>query len=100
MAKGSNFQADLLKKLKDPKFAANYVMAAIEENDADFLAQALSDVVKAHGTSKIAKASRLTRQALYKMFSPKGNPTLQSVNSVLGAVGLRVSIEPKKKKSA
>jgi probable addiction module antidote protein len=100
MAKGSNFQTDLLKRLKDPKFAANYVMAAIEENDAGFLAQALSDVVKAHGTSKIAKASHLTRQALYKMLSPKGNPTLQSVNSVLGAVGLRVSIEPKKKKSA
>jgi len=100
MAKGSNFQADLLKKLKNPKFAAHYITAAMEENDEDFLSQALSDVVKAHGTSKIAKASHLTRQALYKMFSPKGNPTLQSVNSILGAVGLRVSIEPKRKRSA
>lgn len=100
MAKGSNFQADLLKKLRDPKFAAQFITSAMEENDEEFLAQALSQVVKAHGTSKIAKASHLTRQALYKMFSPKGNPTLQSVHSVLGAVGLRMSIEPKKKRSA
>jgi probable addiction module antidote protein len=74
-------------------------MAAIKENDDEFLAQALSEAVKAHGTSRVAKATHLSRQALYKMFSPKGNPTLQSVTSVLGAVGLKVSIEPKKKKS-
>ena len=100
MAKGSSFKADLLKKLKDPKFAANYITAAMEENDEGFLAQALNDVVKAHGTSKIAKTTQLSRQSLYKMFSPKGNPTLQSMNSVLDAIGLRVRVEPKRKKSA
>ncbi len=100
MAKGTKFQTNLLSKLKDPAFAASYITAAMEENDDAFLAQALSDVVRAHGTSKIARATQLTRQALYKMFSPKGNPTLQSVNSVLGAIGLRMSIQPKRKKSA
>jgi probable addiction module antidote protein len=100
MAKGTKFQKDLIAKLKDPEFAASYIMAAMEENDEEFLAQALNDVVKAHGTSKVARASHLTRQAIYKMFSPKGNPSLQSVNSILGAVGLRVSIEPKRKRSA
>lgn len=100
MAKGTKFQIDLSERLKDSKFAANYIMAAIEENDSEYLAIALGEVVKAQGTSKIAKATGLSRQALYKMFSPKGNPTLQSVYSVLGAMGLQVSIEPKKKKSA
>lgn len=100
MAKGTKFGAFLEDQLKDPKLAAHYIMAAIEENDEKYLARALSEIVKAHGTSKVAKATKLSRQALYKMFSPKGNPTMQSVNSVLGAVGLRMSIEPKKKRPA
>ncbi len=100
MAKGTKFGLFLEEQLKDPKLAAHYIMAAIEENDEKYLARALSDVVKAHGTSKVAKATHLSRQALYKMFSSKGNPTLQSVNSVLGAVGLKMRIEPKRKRSA
>jgi probable addiction module antidote protein len=100
MAKGTKFDTFLEDQLKDPKLAAHYIMAAIEENDEKYLARALSDVVKAHGTSKVAKASQLSRQALYKMFSSDGNPSLQSVNSVLGAVGLKIRIEPKKKRTA
>lgn len=100
MAKGSKFSTFIAEQLKDPKLAAEYLMAAIEEEDASYLARALSDVVKAHGTSKIARSSHLSRQAIYKMCSPKGNPTLKSVSSVLNAVGLKISINPKKKKSA
>ena len=35
MAKGTKFQKDLIEKLKDPNFAASYIMAAIEEKCSD-----------------------------------------------------------------
>ncbi len=98
MAKGTKFQSHVIDELKNPEIAAHYIMAALEENDADFLAQAMSNVVKAHGTSKVSRASHITRQALYKMFSSSGNPTLNSVNAVLNAVGLKLSVTPKRVK--
>ena len=100
MAKGTKFNDDLLEKLRDSKFASEYISAALEEGSEIYLIKALNNVVKAHGPSKIAKATHLSRQAIYKMFSPKGNPTLQSVYSVLEALGLKITIEPKRKRSA
>lgn len=100
MAKGKNFQQDLIEQLKDPKFASAYIMEVMQTGDSAYLIKAMNNIVKAHGTSKISRSTRLTRQALYKMFSPKGNPSLQSVQSVLEAVGLTFCVVPKKEKRA
>jgi probable addiction module antidote protein len=98
MPLGTNFQDHLQEELRKPHFAAEYIMAAIEENDPDYLNQAIGNVVKAYGVSKISRDCGLTRQALYKMFSPKGNPTLANVHAILGAIGLKIVIAPQKKK--
>lgn len=100
MAKGTKYCDFLTEQLKDPTLAAEYIMAAINENDQAYLATAISEVVKAHGAVKIAKATSLSRQALHKMLSPQGNPTLHSLNAVLDAIGLKMKIEPKRKKAA
>lgn len=99
MAKGSEFSKHLKSKLLDPEFAAEYIVSAIEENDPDFLNQALADVVKAHGITDIADASGLARQAIYAMTSEEGNPTLQSINKLLNAVGLEIAVRPKQSAS-
>ncbi len=96
MAKGSEFKKHLAKNLLDPKFAAEYIVAALEENDADFLNQALADVVKAHGIADVAGESGIARQAIYAMTSKKGNPTLQNINKLLNAIGLEITVRPKK----
>jgi len=71
-----------------------------KENGPEYMAQAIGKVVKARGISKESKASRLTRQSLYKMLSPKGNPTLSGINTALKAVGLKLDVSPIKKRSA
>lgn len=96
MAKGSSFKEDLSQRLKDPEFAAEYIISAIEEKDPDFLNQALGDIVRAHGMSNISEVTGLARQALYKMLSRDGNPTLQSINLLLEAVGLELTVKLKK----
>jgi probable addiction module antidote protein len=100
MAKGKKFQADLVEQLKDPRFASAYIMEAMQTGDSTYLIKAMNNIVKAHGTSKISRATKLTRQALYKMFSPKGNPSLQSMQSVLESVGLTFQVVPRKEKRA
>ena len=100
MPLGTDFQDYLIEQLKNPDTAAEYIMAAIEENDPDYLNQALGNVVKAYGIAKISRDCGLSRQALYKMFSPRGNPTLTNIHAILGAVGLKLVIAPQKKKKS
>ncbi len=96
MAKGSRFREDLNKKLVNPAFAADFLAAAIEENDENFLGEALAKVVKVHGPSKISEETGITRQAIYKMLSSDGNPSFRNVHKLLEAVGLELTIRPKK----
>jgi probable addiction module antidote protein len=99
MAKGTKFQTVLAKKLIDPDFAADFLAAAIEEGDEEFLSEALAKVVKAHGATKVAEESGIARQALYKMLSGQGNPSFKNIYKLLEAVGLELTIKSRKRAS-
>ena len=43
--------------------------------------------------SDVAKATGLSRQALYAAFGPKGNPTISTVMKVLAALGLGLAFK-------
>ena len=96
MARGTKFQDDLNRKLLDPDFAADFLAAAMDENDEEFLSEALAKVVKIHGASKIADEAGIARQAVYKMLSSEGNPSFKNVSKLLEAVGLELTVRPKK----
>ncbi len=86
------YRESLLKALKDPREAAEYVNAAIAEEDLDTLLLALRDVAEAQGMSAISRRAKLNRVSLYKMLSKRGNPRFESVLHLLDAAGLRVSV--------
>jgi probable addiction module antidote protein len=49
-------------------------------------------VVEAQGgIARAAKLSKLNRESLYRVFSRDGNPRLSSLNSILSALGLKVT---------
>ena len=95
--KSSSYREDLIERLKDPEYAAEYVRAALEESDvpAIFL-EALRNVAEARGISRLAREAHLNRENLYKMLSKRGNPELESLHAVLGALDLRLTVELKK----
>ena len=95
MARGTKFQEDLEKKLLNSDFAADYLAAAIAEDDEEFLGEALARVVKAHGATRVAEETGIARQALYKMLSSDGNPSFKNINKLLEAVGLELTIKKK-----
>jgi probable addiction module antidote protein len=59
----------------DPKLAAEYLKAAIEDTDEpQVLLIALRHLAEARGgTAKIAKAAGVERESLYRALSPHGN---------------------------
>ena len=98
MAKIASYQEDLIEALKDPREAAAYLNAAMEENDRAVFLLALRNVAVAHGgMTSVAGKARLNRENLYRMLSEKGNPEIKSVFSLLRSIGLKLTIEPKGK---
>ena len=85
----------LIARLKNPKEAAAYIEAAIEENDQGVLMLALRQVAMARGgVAAIAENAGVAREAAYRMLSGKGNPELKSFTALLAAAGLRLSVKP------
>jgi probable addiction module antidote protein len=89
------YEETLLESLRDPKEAAAYLDAAIDEGDQPALMLALRQVAMASGgVAAIARKSKLTREATYRMLSESGNPALSSLTALLDAAGLRLSVKP------
>ena len=85
----------LLGQLKDPEEAAGYLEAVIEEGNQAALMLALRQIAKANGgVAAVARRAKLTREAAYRILSKAGNPELRSLNAILGAAGLRLSVKP------
>jgi len=94
--KSATYQEDLIEALKDPREAAAYLNAAMEEGDRALFLLALRNVAEAHGgMAAVSEKAKLNRESLYRMLSRKGNPEIKSIFILLHSMGLKLSIEPK-----
>lgn len=85
---------DPAEQLKDDHDMAAYLTAVLEENDAALLAAALGDIARARGMTEIAKASGITREALYKALRPDAQPRFDTVSRVCAALGVKLVAQP------
>ncbi len=85
---------DVTEYLEDETQIADYLTVVIGENDPALLAAALGDIARARGMSEMAKASGLTREALYKALRPGANPRFDTVARVCTALGVRLVAQP------
>src|SRR5437868_4677877 len=95
MGQTKKYREHLLKSLRDPKEAAAYLDACLEDEDPHVFLLALKDVTEARGgMSKLARESDLNRQSLYRSLSKSGNPKLISICTILASLGLEFHITP------
>ncbi len=95
MKKTKSFREYLLKSLKDPVYASEYLNAVMKEGDVNFLLEALRDVAEAQGgITKLSRKTKLNRANLYQMMSAHGNPRIHSIESVLKVFGLKIGVLP------
>jgi probable addiction module antidote protein len=81
---------DFSEHLDSDQAMAEYLTVILEENDPALLAAALGDIARARGMSEIAKASGLTREALYKALRPDAQPRFDTVSRVCAALGVKL----------
>ena len=84
---------------KNPAFAAEYLNAVLEDGDQQELMLALRRMSQAFGgVQKLAEEAKLNANTLYRTLSPKGNPELKSLRSVLRAMGMQLTVRPIRKR--
>ncbi len=76
--------------LDSEQAVAEYLTSIIEENNPALLAAALGDIARARGMTDIAKASGLSREALYKALKPNTHPRFDTISRVCAALGVRL----------
>lgn len=96
----SHHEREVAELRADRDLAVEYLKAAMESlDDPDDRAAgllALRTVAEAYGgLGAVAAEAGISREALYRALSAKGNPTLKTILAVLKAVGMTLSIEPR-----
>lgn len=85
---------DMAEILQSDEDIANYLTAVLEENDPDELSHALGVIARARGMTEVARASGLTREALYKALRPGSHPRFDTISRVCAALGVQLIAKP------
>ena len=81
---------DIAEHLDSEQAMAEYLTVVLEENDPAALADARGSIARARGMSEIAKASGITREALYKALRPNASPRFETISRVCSALGVKL----------
>jgi probable addiction module antidote protein len=90
----------LRQDLKDPRFAAEYLKAAIAESAADLpdaVLIALRRVAEVQGMRWLSEKTGINRQALYQMLSEEGNPSIRNFMAIIHNLGIKMTFEPEQR---
>ena len=87
-------QFDAADYLTTPQARAEYMTAAFETGDLEFIRDALGVVVKAIGVAKVSQQTGMTREGLYKSLGKSGNPLFATNFRLVRALGLTLSAQP------
>jgi len=73
---------------------AEYLNAALEDDNPDVFLQAIADVAKARGMTQLAKDTGLGRESLYKALAPGSKPRYDTIIKLVRALGVELHTSP------
>ncbi|WP_434755048.1 addiction module antidote protein [Nitratidesulfovibrio sp. D1] len=78
--------------LDSEEMIAEYLAACLEDPNPDVFLAALGEVAKARGVAQLAKETGLSRESLYKTFSPGTKPRFETILKITNALGVPLGI--------
>ncbi len=82
---------DVAEYLGTREAQVEYITAAYETGDPEFIRDAYNIVARARGMARIAEETGLSRESLYKALGEKGNPEFGTVMKINRALGITLS---------
>lgn len=83
---------DITEHLDSDEQIAAYLEAVFEGGDAAEIRDAIGHVARARGMTDVAAKAGVTRAGLYKALGEGGNPSFDTMLSVLKALGVRLAV--------
>lgn len=85
------------KLAKNPQLQEEYLKTLAEDatkrNKGQALLRALRQIAKAQGINNVAKAAGIHRESLSRALSEKGNPRIDTLISIINAMGLQLTVK-------
>jgi len=78
--------------LDNDEVIAEYLAAALEDQNPEVFLAALGHVAKARGMTFVAQDTGLGRESLYKALAPGAKPRYDNVMKVLNSLGVKFSV--------
>ena len=94
MGKIETTRSDSADYLDSAEGIAAYLDAWLEDGTPEELRNALATIARSKGISELARRSGISRPGIYKALGEDGNPSFETIRSILGAMGLRLTVEP------
>ena len=85
---------DVADYLDSAEGIAAYLDAYLDDGSPGELREAMATVARSRGVSDLARRSGVSRPGIYKALGQDGNPSFETVRALLGAMGLRLTVEP------
>ncbi len=85
---------DAADYLDNEDVIAEYLNAALEDENPSVFLAAVGDVAKARGMSQLAKETGLGRESLYKALAPGAKPRYDTVLKLIRALGMELHATP------
>ena len=85
-----NAPFDAADYLDSEEVIAEYLNAALEDENPDVFLVAVGDVAKARGMAQLAKDTGLGRESLYKALAPGAKPRYDTVLKLVRALGMEL----------
>lgn len=89
---------DAAEYLDSEEVIAEYLNAALEDEDPNVFLTAIGDIAKARGMTELARESGLGRESLYKALAPGAKPRYDTVLRVVRALGVELHTVPLRQK--
>ena len=83
---------DVTEHMDNEEHISEYLKAAFESGDISEITRALGDVARARNMTDLAEKMGISRQGLYKTLSENGNPEFATIQKLITALGLQMSV--------
>ncbi|OGT36660.1 MAG: hypothetical protein A3F12_00030 [Gammaproteobacteria bacterium RIFCSPHIGHO2_12_FULL_38_14] len=92
-----DYEAWLISHLKNKKAALAHLQVALDEYQQDgdreaFMLSLRHVAIAQGGIAHLANETHLNRENLYRLLSGKGNPTLETLTTILRGMGMRIKL--------
>ena len=85
---------DAADYLDNDAVISEYLNAALEDENPNVFLQAIADVAKARGMTKLAKDTGLGRESLYKALAPGAKRRYDTIIKLVRALGVELHTSP------